>query len=333
MRILLIEDNPTAVRLIQELLTRAGAPALELETTHLLATGLERLAAGDIDVVLLDLTLADCQGLDTYLRVHVHAPRVPIVILTAADDDVLPLEAIQEGAQDYLVKGQVDGKGLVRALRYAIERQRLLAALDQLAHDELTGLYNYRGFLTLAQQQVRLACRARSSFLLVFADVDWLKAINDTFGHGAGNRALIQTADVLRQTFRESDILGRVGGDEFAVLAIDADERSAGVILARLHQNLEAQNRRAGGPFTLSLSAGAAAFDPQRGLSLEQLMAEADDAMYAHKRDKKGSWTPAAQVSIGSVGPRADLFRHPNEENHERSYRLLSPASVSNPVT
>lgn len=134
--VLLVEDNPGDVRLIREMLAEAGGASFELQATGRLSTGLERLAAGGIDTVLLDLSLPDSRGLDTYVRTQARAPQVPTVVLTGLDDEALALEAVREGAQDYLLKGQVDGNLLVRALRYAIERKAAEQELRK-AHDEL----------------------------------------------------------------------------------------------------------------------------------------------------------------------------------------------------
>jgi PAS domain S-box-containing protein len=130
--VLLIEDIPGDARLIRELLVEAGAyPPLRLVWADRLATGLARLDAGCIDVALVDLGLPDSQGLATLAAVHARAPAVPVVVLTGLVDGELGLRAMQAGAQDYLVKGQVDGPALARALRYAVERQRTAAALRE----------------------------------------------------------------------------------------------------------------------------------------------------------------------------------------------------------
>jgi serine phosphatase RsbU (regulator of sigma subunit) len=120
----LVEDNGGDARLVQELLTEVGGITFELERVDRLAAGLTRLARGGIDIVLLDLSLPDSHGLETFLRVHAVAPRVPTVLLSGLDDETLAVLAVQRGAEDYLVKGHMDGGGLVRALRYAIERTR-----------------------------------------------------------------------------------------------------------------------------------------------------------------------------------------------------------------
>jgi signal transduction histidine kinase len=131
MKILLIEDNPGDARLIREMLAEVRSGTFVLECADRLSTGLERLAAGGIDVVLLDLSLPDGQGLDTFVRAHAQASGVPIVVLTGLDDEALAVQAVQKGAQDYLVKGHADGYSLTRAIRYAIERQRAEEALKE----------------------------------------------------------------------------------------------------------------------------------------------------------------------------------------------------------
>ena len=123
-RVLLIEDNPGDARLIWEMLAEVKGSPVDLKYADRLSSGLERLAEGGIDVILLDLSLPDSEGLDTFAQVHARAPQVPIIVLTGLDDESLAVKAVREGAQDYLVKGQVDGRLLVRAIRYAIERHR-----------------------------------------------------------------------------------------------------------------------------------------------------------------------------------------------------------------
>ena len=123
-RALLIEDNPDDALLMQEALAEAHGGSLELEWVDRLSTGLERLAQGAIDVVLCDLSLPDSQGLEAFAKAHAQAPGVPIVVLTGLDDESVATAALREGAQDYLIKGQVDADLLMRSVRYAIERKR-----------------------------------------------------------------------------------------------------------------------------------------------------------------------------------------------------------------
>jgi signal transduction histidine kinase len=133
-RALLIEDNPGDARLIREMLRDAGVghAAVELAYADRLALGLEQLTNQVTDVVLLDLSLPDSHGFDTFTAVHTHAPDIAVVVLSGLDDETLAIRAVQEGAQDYLVKGQVDGGAILRSMRYAIERQRLEAVRSDL---------------------------------------------------------------------------------------------------------------------------------------------------------------------------------------------------------
>jgi diguanylate cyclase (GGDEF)-like protein len=267
-------------------------------------TGLHRLAAGNIDAVVLDLSLPESQGLNTLLRIDAQTFGVPIVILTAPHDEGLAVQALQNGAQDYLVKGEVTGKLLLRSLRYAIECRQLRAALHEMSVDDLTGLYNYRSFRLLAEQHLQLACRSKSSLLFLFADLDNLKIINDEFGHLTGNQALVRAATVLRRSFRASDILARVGGDEFAALAVSASGNDAGVLAERFREEVETSNREARTPWPFSLSAGVACFEPTRPSSLEELMSRADQAMYAEKvahKNPGGRTTPVSRMRRAPV--------------------------------
>ncbi|MGE5894839.1 MAG: response regulator [bacterium] len=131
MKALLIEDNPDDVLLLREYLRTADGNRFTLESAEDLASGLDCLSRGGIDVVLLDLSLPDSCGLETFVSVHERAPMAPILLLTGLDDEDLAIKAVQMGAQDYLVKGRVDGNLLIRAMRYAIERNKLLHELKE----------------------------------------------------------------------------------------------------------------------------------------------------------------------------------------------------------
>lgn len=172
---------------------------------------------------------------------------------------------------------------LKRAVRCATQQYSLQAELEKFAlTDELTQLYNRRGFLLLAERQLKLARRTRRGLLLFFMDLDGLKQINDTLGHAEGDRALRETAWALKKTFRESDVLARFGGDEFAALAIEASDFSEKTIRNRLGKNLRAATVQSGYPILLSL--GAARFNPRTNMTLQELLAKADHAMYCVKR-------------------------------------------------
>ncbi len=168
------------------------------------------------------------------------------------------------------------------------ERKRMEEALRALSlRDELTGLYNRRGFLTLAEQQLKIADRVKKGMLLIFADLDGMKQINDTLGHPEGDRALIDVGYILKKTFRESDIIARFGGDEFVVLSLETPESSADVLTNRLNEHMTYHNRYENRSYELSVSTGIARYDPENPLSLHDLLIRADRMMYENKKDKK----------------------------------------------
>ncbi len=175
---------------------------------------------------------------------------------------------------------------LIRAVRCAAKQYTLQAELGNFAlTDELTGLYNRRGFMALAERQLKLGRRSGRGMLLFMMDVDHLKQINDSFGHLEGDCALKRTADVLEETFRDSDVVARLGGDEFAVLVIEAAGHCEATIKARLFELLKSISIEQS-PYAISLSLGVARFDPDSRASVEELMMKADQAMYEQKRQR-----------------------------------------------
>jgi diguanylate cyclase (GGDEF)-like protein len=259
----------------------------ESERVGTLTKALVLLEKEPFDVILLDLALPDSVGVGTFSQICVRVPEVPIVVISALENKKQAFEVLREGAQDYLVKGEVDVKLLRRALYFAIERHRSRVLLQQLSfNDELTGLLNRRGFLSMAQQQLKIAQREDWELVLLFADLDSLKNINDNFGHTEGDRALKSVASVLKKTFRTSDLIARLGGDEFIVLALNAPAAGVQKMKTRLKSNLDrhnSQNRY----YQLSLSIGIAQFDPNHETSLEAMIVEADKALYDNKRKKR----------------------------------------------
>lgn len=160
---------------------------------------------------------------------------------------------------------------------------------DMAILDDLTGLYNRRGFMALANQHLMLAKRAKRQALLLFADLNGLKIINDTHGHADGDKALITAGEVFTRTFRDSDVVARVGGDEFAILAVEAEHESVEAIKARLQNALDFVNSGAIRPYDISVSVGIVPYDPEQHSSVEELMAFADREMYTHKKSGRGS--------------------------------------------
>ena len=196
--------------------------------------------------------------------------------------DGTPVDVIVAGSP-ILVEGELIGA--VAVYTDISQQKRMEEELRAMALiDDLTGLYNRRGFLTLGQQQLRMANRMKRRMLLLFADYDGLKKVNDSFGHAEGDRALIEVAHVLQETFRESDIVARIAGDEFVVLALETVDDSAEILAARLQTNVAARNARGDLRYQLSLSVGVACYDPEAPCLIDDLVAQADRAMYEQKR-------------------------------------------------
>lgn len=180
--------------------------------------------------------------------------------------------------------------GIVMNCRDVSDRKELENSLRSLSlRDDLTGLHNRRGFFTLAQQQMKVAARANRELFLVFADLDGLKYVNDTLGHGAGDQMLRDVADVLRQTFRESDVISRMGGDEFAILGEQATDCPIDLLLARLQGNLDERNARQHAQCQIELSVGAVSVKATPGASIDDVLATADMRMYVAKRERRKS--------------------------------------------
>lgn len=285
--ILLVEDNPSDVLLVREAFQQGLTSGVTLVEVDRLSSALLKLAEERFDLILLELSLPDSQGIETLRTVRERASDIPIVVCTGLADDVLGVQAVQAGAQDYLVKSEINRSLLVRSMCYAIERHRLKTQLETTSLlDELCGLHNRRGFLILGKQQMRNAQRLGGAITLLFIDVDGMKRVNDRFGHQEGDLALRDTAEIMRRTFRQSDILARIGGDEFIVMASLPPGVSTDVLISRLHMHLDSCQRAHQRSYTLSLSVGAETHAVSTETSLEELLAQADKRMYEQKRRK-----------------------------------------------
>ena len=191
-------------------------------------------------------------------------------------------------------------KLMMRAVQCAAKQYMLQAELGNLAlTDELTGLCNRRGFMAIAERQLKIGRRTGRGILLFFLDIDGMKEINDSLGHGEGDLALKRVAKALKMTFRDSDVIARLGGDEFAVLAIEASDNSEAIIRSRLAEDLKTvspgETR-----FAINLSLGAVRINLCSNASIGEWMVRADQAMYEQKRRRFNRPPEPAQVSQGT---------------------------------
>ncbi|MHC4182175.1 MAG: diguanylate cyclase domain-containing protein [Planctomycetota bacterium] len=290
-RVLLIEDNPDCILFIQEMLTDGNYNKFVLECAKQLSTGLRCLSEGGFDVVLLDLSLSDSQGLDTLIKVQNFASEVPIVVLTNHDDEMFAIKAVQKGAQDYLVKGLMDSNVLVRSIRYAIERNKMLKRLEQAQmrlqhlahHDSLTDLPNRHLFYDYLDKSVARAFRHATKIAVLFVDLDKFKYVNDTMGHPRGDLLLVHVARRLVECIRESDIIARIGGDEFVVM-LDAikSEHDAAKVAQKILEAMSKGFMMEDHEHLASTSIGISLY-PTDGSDVETLIRNADSAMYTAK--------------------------------------------------
>jgi len=292
LQVLLVEDNLADVRLMTETLNEVGTGKVHVQHVDRISTALRCLREEKFDVVLLDLNLPDGQGLETVERLCETNPQMPVIVLTGVEDDDLALASVKAGAQDYLVKGQVDGSGVTHAIRYSIERKQMEELIQhQAMHDELTGLPNMRLFhdrMGLAIERARRNRRIQYKkwkMAVMLLDLDAFKTINDTLGHAQGDLLLQAVADRLQKTIRKSDTLARMGGDEFTLIFENETGRQDAKILARKIKAVFFQPFKLGEKdLGITASVGISLY-PEDGKDSDSLLNHADIAMYYAKRD------------------------------------------------
>ncbi len=222
LNVLLIEDNEADTRYLKELLSDATSDKHTITASSTAKKAMSLLEENDFDIVLTDLNLPDTDGLEVIKLIQKVNSMIPIVVLTGQGDDELALKIIQMGAQDYLVKGQGDGHLINRVIDYSIERKKDLEELSHLAnYDSLTGLANRLLFRERLDRALIRADRNKSFVALFVIDLDRFKNVNDTLGHDAGDKLLIDVANRLKRCTREGDTIARLGGDEFTIIMED----------------------------------------------------------------------------------------------------------------
>ena len=291
LRLLMVEDNPGDVRLVREMLAEGRPGACVVDHVERLSDAVGRLDGEPVDVVLLDLSLPDAQGLDALAQVHAADPKVPIVVLSGHCDEDLAVQAVQSGAQDYLVKGQGTGDLLHRAIRYAIERKRLEERLENLArYDDLTGLANRRYFHERLEEAIEMAQRLNRFVALMFMDLDRFKQVNDTYGHPAGDALLKEVAGQLEATVRQTDTVTRLGGDEFAIILVNLEsETTVNTLATRIIERLSQPVTVDGCLVKSGTSIGISLY-PYDAADPDELIRKADHALYQAKAEGRGAY-------------------------------------------
>ncbi|HEY0190765.1 MAG TPA: GGDEF domain-containing response regulator [Kofleriaceae bacterium] len=306
--ILLVEDNEGDADLItdylQEICGAIVTPATRVDDAA------RAMSFHSYDFVISDLTLPDARGLDAVRRLQPLAPDAPFLVLTGTDDEELALEAVKQGAQDYLVKGQIDAVSLRRTLSHARERKQTWNRLrEQSRHDPLTGAANRAALRERIEATLAKASRRRVAFAVLFIDLDRFKAINDSCGHAAGDIVLCEIAERMRQATRPTDVVARLGGDEFAVFLDDLwpDARPLEVaerILDALARPIAVPGREV----TVTASIGLACYPEIAGSvagSVDEILKAADSAMYVAKGHGRNNIQAYGAVSEAERARRA----------------------------
>jgi len=284
-KVLLVEDNDVDAELTQDLLSEWSLEEFQITRAKTLAEGFSFLSRDRFDAVLLDLSLPDTFGLPTVRQVHAMNPTVPVVVLSGVTDQSLALQAVQQGAQDYLVKGQGHPELLARAIRYAIERKRAEEHLTYLAqYDHLTGLVNRSLFRDRLVQAMARSKRMHQPIGLMLLDLDRFKTVNDTFGHDMGDELLKAVTERLKVCVREVDTVARMGGDEFTIILEGvSSEQNILVVAKRITESIAEPFELKGHHISIGISIGITIY-PHDDHPIDELLKHADTAMYRAKQ-------------------------------------------------
>ncbi|MEA5623371.1 diguanylate cyclase [Nostoc sp. UHCC 0251] len=304
--ILVVDDTPDNLRLLAKILELQGYIIRKSINGRMALQAAERHPP---DLILLDINMPEMNGYEVcqQLKASKKTDQIPIIFISALDQINDKVQAFELGGQDYITKPFQELEVLMRVRNQLLikqQHQQLIEQNQRLEHeiqerlkaeaevrqlsltDELTGLYNRRGFFWLANQQFKIAQRTPMFCCLLFVDLDGLKQINDSLGHEIGDKMLVDTAQLLKQSFRDSDIIARLGGDEF-VIFIPVCSQNTDEFYPRLQVNIDRFNQEHNYSYQLSISIGATQCALNENVSLEQLLEEADKLMYEHKRAKR----------------------------------------------
>ena len=296
-RLLLIDDDRMQNRLIEEAVRSFREP-FHVDWAPDFDSGLDKLIGGGYDVCLLDYGLGDRNGLDLLKAAIAKGCRTPVVMLTANSDHAIDDAALDAGALDYLVKGEVTPVLLERSVRYSRKLAGTLGQLRDLASlDQLTGLLNRREFQSAIDSEWERHLRYGTGLALVLVDLDNFKSVNDTHGHSGGDEVLSWISRILKSNVRTVDRCFRFGGDEFACLLSDSDELHAAHCGARLVATLADLEipLSDGTRVSVRVSAGGAGVTPEIQ-SPDGLIRAADAALYEAKRRGRNQAVVASQV-------------------------------------
>jgi diguanylate cyclase (GGDEF)-like protein len=281
-KILVVDDEESMRELIVSLLSPRGHQCV---TANNGLEALDKIMETKFDAIITDIVMPEMDGITLTKELSKHYQNLPVMVMTGFTEDYSAETAVASGAREFITKPFSISEFLIRFDKMMRDHKGVEALLALSLIDELTGLYNRRRFFVLTEQYLKLSVRTKKRLLLLFIDMDNLKWINDHHGHNEGDQALIELANILKKTFRESDVIARIGGDEFVVLSESADENDE-ILMTRLYENIKDYNAKRSRRYNLSISVGATQFDPNYPVSIDELLSKADALMYAQKRRK-----------------------------------------------
>jgi diguanylate cyclase (GGDEF)-like protein len=297
----MIDDDRLQFRVTQANFTKFQGEIYELEWSSTYEDGLAKILAGGYEACLLDYQLGPKDGLQLIREALAAGCRTPIVFLTAESSPQVDIEAMNAGALDYLVKGEITPRSLERSLRYALKLGETLEALRQLAtRDQLTGLLNRREFDRIMAEEAERCRRFGQPLALVMVDIDHFKAVNDTHGHQAGDAVLREIAKTLTGQLRTVDRVARIGGEEFALVLMQTGRSAATEVAQRVVEAVAASPVviESGASLRLTISAGVAVL-PDDVSWLELLIGAADRSLFAAKRGGRNRVMTHAELAGG----------------------------------
>jgi diguanylate cyclase (GGDEF)-like protein len=284
-KILMVDDDEGEYRFISELLKER--PQFKLDWQDTLQKGMDKLAHTKPDLILLDLYMTDSKGLDTFKRMKATAQDTPIIILSGLTDENAALEAIQMGAQDFLVKDHTIAERLPRVVQFAIKRhQRATDPKNADLMDPVTGLANRHGFLKAAEPFLKSALRNEQEFFVCCAVLKNLEKIKSSSSEGEAERAIQMVSDIFRESFRSSDIIGRFDADKFVVLATVQPDHDAKSVSGLIQKNQKFYNMQFN-HYALSLSIATHQFAKRENVTVEGLSNKIDALFQSYKVAKK----------------------------------------------
>jgi diguanylate cyclase (GGDEF)-like protein len=277
--VLVVDDEEVIRRLLSFTFPEAGYTCVTASSAE---AALEILKSRSFDFILVDIVMPGMSGLELTKIIKKSHPRTSVIVMTGYGDQFMYDRVVETGADDFLKKPFTVKEVLAR-IKFVMLRQDLH---QWAVTDELTGVFNRKGFYTLARHLLKRARRTGELMYLLFLDLDNLKSINDTYGHNEGDLILIDAASILKENFRESDIVARMGGDEFVVFPVGSSKSDQEAMVSRFQGAIASYNAETKRPYPLSLSYGVSVYDSANPVSLDDLLGEADRAMYSMKKGK-----------------------------------------------